>query len=80
MKIGDQIVDIISQVRGEKSNNNMSLKTPVKNLELSVCSELKDAINASIKDFKATLFIDQLSFNDIEKDYKIDNIELEEEK
>ena len=80
MKIGDQIVDIISQVRGEKSNNNMSLKTPVKSLELSACSELKDAINASIKDFKATLFIDQLSFNDIEKDYKIDNIELEEEK
>ena len=75
-KIGDEIVDIVSQARGEKSNNNLSLKTPIKNLELSLNGELKEAINKSIKDFKATLFIENLKINDVEKDYKIDNIEL----
>ena len=75
-KIGDEIVDIVSRARGEKSNNNLSLKTPIKNLELSLNGELKEAINKSIKDFKATLFIENLKINDVEKDYKIDNIEL----
>ena len=35
IKNGDLMVDIISQARGEKSNNNLSLKTPIKNLDLS---------------------------------------------
>ena len=30
IKNGDLIIDIISQARGEKSNNNLSLKTPIK--------------------------------------------------
>lgn len=74
---GDKIIDIISQVRGEKSNNNMSLKTPVKYLDLSVNNDLKDAINASIKDFKATLFIQDLNMKDSINDYIIEKIELE---
>ncbi len=76
LKNGDMIIEIISQVRGIKSNSNMSLKTPVKDLKLSVNKNLKDAINKSIKDFKATLFIERLSLNDIQKDYSIDDIEL----
>ena len=74
---GDLIIDIISQARGEKSNNNLSLKTPIKNLDLSLNSELKDAINKSIKDFKATLFINNLIINDCDKDYTINKIELD---
>lgn len=77
VKNGDLMVEIISQARGEKSNNNLSLKTPIKNLNLSLNKELKDAVNASIKDFKATLFIDNLSINDINNGYTIDNIELD---
>ena len=73
----DLIIDIISQARGEKSNNNLSLKTPIKNLDLSLNNELKEAINKSIKDFKATLFIKNLNINDIDKDYTIDKIELD---
>ena len=78
---GDKIVEIISQVRGEKSNNNLSLKTPIKNLEISLNSSLLDAINSSIKDFKATLFIEKLIMNDLNQEYKINRIEfnLEEE-
>ena len=71
------MVDIISQARGEKSNNNLSLKTPIKNLDLSLNSELKDAINKSIKDFKATLFINNLIINDCDSDYTINKIELD---
>lgn len=76
IKSGDLIVDIISSARGEKTNNNVSLKTPIKNLEISVNNELKNAINSSIKDFKATLFIEELILNDCDNDYKIENIEL----
>ncbi len=77
IKNGDIIIDIISQVRGEKTNNNVSLKTPIKNFELSVNEELADAINKSLKDFKATLTIQNLDLTLIEKDYKINKIELE---
>ena len=77
IKNGDLIIDIISQARGEKSNNNLSLKTPIKTLELSLNSELKDAINKSIKDFKATLFINDLIINECTNNYSIDKIELD---
>ena len=77
MKNGELIMNIISQARGEKTNNNVSLKTPIKNLDLSLNKELEDAINASIKDFKATLFIENLNINSVEKDYMVDRIELD---
>ena len=77
LKNGDLINEIISAVRGEKSNQNVSLKTSVKELDLSCSEELKKAILCSIKDFKATLFIQDLMITDIEKDYKINKIELE---
>ena len=76
IKNGDLIIDIISAARGEKTNNNVSLKTPIKELKISLNSDLKDAINKSIKDFKATLFIEELILNDKEEGYIIDNIEL----
>ncbi len=76
-KNGDLIVEIVSQARGEKSNQNLSLKTPIKVLDISVNKSLKDAINSSIKDFKATLFIQDLILNDQDKDYKVNKIELD---
>ena len=77
IKNGDLIIDIISKARGEKSNNNLSLKTPIKNLELSLNNDLKEAVNNSIKDFKATLFIINLTINDTNELYSIDKIELD---
>ena len=79
LKYGNMICDIISAVRGEKSINNLSLKTEVKELDLSCEKKLMSAINSSIKDFKATLFINTLLLNDIDKEYKIDKIILNEE-
>ncbi|MBO6145281.1 MAG: valine--tRNA ligase [Bacilli bacterium] len=76
IKYGDQIIEIISQARGEKTNNNVSLKTPIKNLDINCSKELKNAIESSIKDFKATLFIEELKLNETNDEYKINNIEL----
>ena len=76
MKLGDQIIEIISIARGEKTNNNVSLKTPIKTLDLDVNEELKIAIENSIKDFKATLFIENLQLNVVDKDYKVNKVEL----
>ncbi len=76
VSLGNDLVNIISEVRGEKSNKNVSLKTPVKNLDLSLNKELKDALNKSIKDFKATLFIENLNIKDLDEGYNVDKIEL----
>ena len=77
IKNGDLMMNIISQARGEKTINNVSLKTPIKNLVLKVNKELEEAINCSIKDFKATLFIDNLTMELIDKDYEVEKIELD---
>ena len=77
---GDIICDIISRVRGEKSNNNLSLKTPVKKLDISCTKEIEEAINKSIKDFKATLFIDKLNIRSIDRGCEINKIDLDSDK
>ena len=76
IKYGDQIVEIISNARGVKTNNNVTLKTPIKNLSIGASKELKEAIEKSIKDFKATLFIENLDIKDIEKDFEVYDVEL----
>ena len=77
--LGDLIVDIISQVRGQKTMNSVSLKTPVADLKLSVNKKLKEAILSSVKDFKATLFIQNLEMKEVVNGYSIDSVELEME-
>lgn len=80
VKNGNIMMDIISQARGEKTNHNVSLKTPIRNLDISVNEELQEAIEQSMKDFKATLFIQNLKIEVISDTYKINQIELEIEK
>lgn len=74
---GDLMCEIISAVRGEKSSNNLSLKTIVKELDIDCSEGIKDAIKQAEKDFKATLFIENLILNDKEKNYKINNVVLD---
>ena len=76
IKNGDMIIEIISQARGEKTNNNVSLKTPIRNLDIKVDADLKCAINSSIKDFKATLFIENLNLSDANEGFEVSKIEL----
>ncbi len=75
----DTLIDIISEVRGYKTVNNVSLKTVIKNFEISCSDDIKESINKALKDFKATLTIENIKFNIIDSSYKIENIELEKE-
>ena len=77
IELGNQMIEIISQARGAKTNSNVSLKTPIKNLSIGVSKDLKDAIDKSIKDFKATLFIENLETKLIDKDYEVYDVELD---
>lgn len=77
VKCGDQIIEIISQARGAKTNSNVSLKTPIKNLRLGLNEMLKKAVDESIKDFKAALFIENIETKVIDKDYEVYDIELD---
>ncbi len=78
IKYGDLICEIISQVRGEKSNNNMSLKTVVSLLKISTEENLKKAIREAENDFKATLLVDELdTSSNIESGFEIKKIKLE---
>ena len=71
------MIEIISQARGAKTNTNVSLKTPIKKLSIGVSKELEEAINKAIKDFKATLFIENLETKIISKDsFEVYDIEL----
>ncbi len=76
IKNGDLIMEIIAQAHGEKTSNNVSIKTPIKNLKLKLNKELNDAVISSLNDFKATLFIENLDIEIIDKGYEIDLIEL----
>ncbi|MDD3341046.1 MAG: valine--tRNA ligase [Bacilli bacterium] len=77
IKNGDKIMDILSQARGVKTINNVSLKTPIKNISLAVDKDLRDAIEHAKKDLSATLFIESIDFVDREFGYEVKNIELD---
>ena len=74
--LGDIICDIISNIRGYKSINSLSLKTEIKLLDISLSKDLIKALEESIKDFKATLFINELKISEIEDKFKINEINL----
>ncbi len=76
-KYGEEIMEIIGIARGEKTNHNVSLKTPIKMLELEVNEKLKAALEEAMKDFKATLFIEDLRMNVCKEGYQVSSIELD---
>lgn len=77
MPEGDNIIQIIGKLRGEKTNNNVSLKTPIEDVIIYTDEKTIDAIRKSEKDFKATLFIRNYTLKDIKEheDSKKDVIE-----
>lgn len=76
IKNGNLLLEIISQARGIKTDNNVSLKTEIKKMSLGLASDLNDDLNLAIKDFKATLFIKDLDIKMIKEDYEVYNITL----
>ncbi len=76
LKLGNDLLEILSLARGSKTEANVSLKTPIKNLNISLNKQLEEALIEANADFKATLFIESLNIENIDKDYKVNNIEL----
>ena len=76
IELGNELIEIISIARGVKTNNNVSLKTPISSLNMGVSKELKSAIDKAIKDLKATLFIEKIEIYDIRSRFEIKRIEL----
>jgi valyl-tRNA synthetase len=77
LELGEKIVEIVGLTRGAKTNNSVSLKTPVKLFDISLSREMMGAINEAIKDFKATLFIEDLKTSETKECYIINKIELD---
>jgi len=75
--LGDAIVSIIGEARGEKTNNNVSLKTPIKKIFISAEKPIKGAIESAMLDFRATLFIESLELKECDKGFKVSSIELD---
>jgi valyl-tRNA synthetase len=75
---GDNLINLISEVRGFKTNNNVSLKTPIK-IEIILSPRIAEILNESIDDIRATLTIinENIKIGKIKK-YKINKISLPE--
>lgn len=59
---GDHIVAILAAVRKMKSEKNLSVKVPVKQLTIQCSSELKEQLILGFDDLKATAHIEEIIF------------------
>lgn len=79
-KNGDEIINIISDVRGYKTNNQVSLKTIITKMKLEVNESTYKGIEVALDDFIATLGIINLDMViDNTMKFKINLIELEKQ-
>lgn len=77
-KHGDTLIDIISEVRGEKTNKNVSLKTLVSDIEINLNKQVNEAFDEAYDDIKATLNIGSMNKHiSDDSDYQIKHITLE---
>ncbi len=67
-KLGEEVVEIVSAIRGFKSQNNVSLKTEVENLVITGYSE---KIKQVEKDIKAVGAVKNIEYKDGEKNIDI---------
>lgn len=72
---GDELISIISDIRGEKTNKNVSLKTSVESIDISLSNNLNAAFDSAIDDMKATLNLKNINKNIVnDSKYLIENI------
>jgi valyl-tRNA synthetase len=75
--IGDMIINIISDVRGEKTNKNVSLRTMVDKMNIDINKKYENDIIMLMDDLKAVLNLNEININyNNTENYKINNIEL----
>ena len=75
-KQGDILMELVSAARGAKTEANVSLKTPIKNLKIGMNQDLKPKFEEAMKDLKATLFIENIDLKEISSNFEIYEIEL----
>lgn len=78
VKYGEELLNIIKEVRGEKSKEALSLKTEVILLKLNFPKGALEEIKEAIPDIKATLNINELKLNE-SQEFKIEEIKLAKE-
>ena len=78
LDLGDELIEIISRVRGEKSIQSVSLKRPVKLLRVSLDQRLYDALQECVDDFKATISLENVEASIIDGSFIINEIVLGE--
>lgn len=59
---GDKVVDIVSQIRQFKSENKVSLKTFIRDVE--ICSDITEFLKQAEIDIKAVCSINQINYKD----------------
>ena len=62
---GEDLIEIISFLRGEKTKNGVSLKTEIENVTVYANEKVRNAIKEAEKDLKATLFINNLEVKEL---------------
>ncbi|RMF54860.1 valine--tRNA ligase [Candidatus Woesearchaeota archaeon] len=68
LETGDKAVAIISAVRRHKSENNMSLKTPIKELVIECDKKTEAELNKTIDDIKGATNAEKISFGKADKE------------
>lgn len=61
-KAGDIAVDIVGTLRRYKSEKNLSLKAPIKKLEIHCETELQKTVELVFDDIKDAAFVDEIGF------------------
>ena len=77
VKYGNQMLEIVSLARGAKTNHNVSLKTPIKQLPLAVNEAFRKAMEEAMKDLKATLFIENLTLQSSDQIFEMKEMTLD---
>lgn len=76
-EVGEELIEIISTLRGEKTKANVTLKTEIEKVIINAKKEVVDAIKAAEKDLKATLFITDLEIIETENIEREDGLGFE---
>lgn len=71
LKNGNVLMNLVSEIRGIKTINNVSLKTVVKTINIDMEDSLINSFNSAKKDLLASLFIEEINFSKLDNDYKI---------
>jgi len=75
---GNRVVDIISGIRKYKSENNMSLRTPIKSADIEVEPQYKEFVESAMQDIKNTGTLENANL-EVGANTNVSSIEIDKE-